>query len=111
MPPNINCETGIKNCRYFSTVIIIIIIIIIIISGGSSNIYIYIYIYIYEQRVSVRKKYAKIKLFLLLLILFCWYTNARYILTTTSVSHCYRAALMNERELRYLTSRVSGICG
>jgi len=41
MPPNINfCETAIKNCRYFNTVIIIIIII--IIGGGGSNIYIYI---------------------------------------------------------------------
>jgi len=51
MPPNIDfCAAGIKNRRYFSTVIIIIV------SGGSSNIYIYIYIYIYEQRVSVRKK-------------------------------------------------------
>jgi hypothetical protein len=39
-----------------------------------------------------------------LLALFYWYANARYILNTTSVSHSYRAALMNEMEPRYLTA-------
>jgi hypothetical protein len=36
-------------------------------------------------------------------ILFHWYFDAWSMLCTMSMSHCYLAALMNEREPRYLS--------